>query len=93
MMKFRYSHEKNALLLERRAIGFEEIIQSMSGDGLLDIRAHKSKKYPHQKILIVRVLSEVYEVPYVVEEDGGFFLKTFFPSRKARKEFIASDKK
>lgn len=45
-------------------------------------------KYPHQKILYVRILSEVYAVPFVIEANGDFFLKTLFPSRKARKTLL-----
>ena len=44
-------------------------------------------KYPDQKILYVRILEEVYAVPFIEEKDC-FFLKTLFPTRKARKEFL-----
>jgi hypothetical protein len=55
----------------------------------LDIRKHHNEeKYPNQKILYVRVLDEVYSVPYIEEDGNHIFLKTLFPSRKARKEFL-----
>lgn len=87
-MNFKYNYEKNFQLLETRGIGFEEIIQAISEGNILDIRKHPNElKYPEQKILYVRVLEEVYAVPFIEEKDC-FFLKTLFPTRKARKEFL-----
>ena len=88
-MDFKYNYEKNSQLLETRGIGFEEIIQAISEGNILDIRKHPNElKYPDQKILYVRVLEEVYAVPFIEEEKDCFFLKTLFPTRKARKEFL-----
>lgn len=88
-MHFKYDYEKNARLVKGRGIGFEEIINAIAAGNLLEIRAHHNlSKYPNQKILYVRVLQEVYAVPYVEEENNTIFLKTLFPSRKARKEFL-----
>ena len=76
-------------MLEARGIGFEEIIQAISEGNILDIRKHPNElKYPDQKILYVRVLEEVYAVPFIKEEKDCVFLKTLFPTRKARKEFL-----
>jgi hypothetical protein len=88
-MQFKYNYEKNALLLAERGVGFEEIIQAISDGNLLDIKLHyNQKKYPNQRILYVRLLAEVFAVPFVEEKNGDFFLKTLFPSRKARKAFL-----
>ena len=87
-MNFKYNYEKNSQLLETRGLGFEEIIQAISEGNILDIRKHPNElKYPEQKILYVRILEEVYAVPFIEEKDC-FFLKTLFPTRKARKEFL-----
>ena len=87
-LNFKYNYDKNSQLLETRGIGFEEIIQAIAEGNILDIRKHPNDlKYPDQKILYVRILEEVYAVPFVEEKDC-FFLKTLFPTRKARKEFI-----
>ena len=87
-MNFKYNYEKNFQLLETRGIGFEEIIQAISEGNILDIRKHPNElKSPDQKILYVRILEEVYAVPFIEEKDC-FFLKTLFPTRKARKEFL-----
>ena len=88
-MRFRYSYEKNSKLLQERGIGFEEIICAISEGNLLDILHHYNQdRYPGQKILYVRVLQDVYAVPYVEEDDGCIFLKTLFASRKARKKYL-----
>ena len=87
-LNFKYNYDKNSQLLETRGIGFEEIIQAIAEGNILDIRKHPNElKYPDQKILYVRILEEVYAVPFIEEKDC-FFLKTLFPTRKARKEFI-----
>lgn len=88
-MDFKYNHEKNALLCETRGIGFDEIIQAILNGNILDIKEHaNTHQYPNQKILYVRILEEVYAVPFIIEENGDFFLKTLYPSRKARKAFL-----
>jgi hypothetical protein len=45
-------------------------------------------KYPNQNILYVRILEDVYAVPFIEEENGCIFLKKLFPSRKARKQLL-----
>lgn len=88
-MRFKYNFEKNALLLLERGVSFDEIIQAIGDGNLLDVRDHyNQKKFPKQKILYVRLLNEVYAVPFIEEKNGDFFLKTLFPSRKARKYFL-----
>ncbi len=88
-MQFRYNQEKNAMLIAKRGIGFEEIIEAIQQGNLLDITFHHNKAaYPHQKILHVRCLNQIYLVPYVEEEDRTFFLKTLYPSRKATKKWF-----
>ncbi|MFM8453452.1 MAG: hypothetical protein ACKOAD_00420 [Gammaproteobacteria bacterium] len=86
-MLFNYNHEKNAWLLENRNIGFDEIIHSITQGNLLDIKENTNPKYPNQGLMYVRVIDEVYVVPFVIEAGGVLFLKTLFPSRKARKYY------
>ncbi len=88
-MQFRYNYEKNAQLLAERGVGFEEIIHAISAGNLLGISDHYNlKKYPNQKILYIRISDEVFVVPYVQEQGDQVFLKTLFPSRKAKKLFL-----
>ncbi len=83
---FSWDKEKNALLKESRGIGFEEIVEAIANQKLLDVYDHPNEeRYPNQKIYVVEALEYIYLVPFVKNEDGTIFLKTIIPSRKARK--------
>lgn len=84
-MIFRFNEEKNRKLISERGIGFAELI----ADGeILGSEFHPNReKYPNQMILYIEAKNEIYCAPYVIETDGTLFLKTIFPSRKARKKF------
>jgi hypothetical protein len=65
-----------------------EAIEIAIEDGhLLDDVPHPdSTKFPGQRLLIVKVGEQVCVVPYVI--DGGTrFLKTIYPSRKAKRAY------
>lgn len=49
---------------------------------------HNPEKYPGQNIMYVMFLQKIYLVPYVVERDGAYFLKTIYPSQKAGRQFL-----
>src|SRR6266568_1702060 len=86
--RYSFSSEKNALLKQERGISFDEIIAAIQSGQILDIIKHPNKKkYPNQEIMIVNVKGYAYIVPFVEECDGGFFLKTAYPSRKAKKYY------
>lgn len=95
-MQFRYSYKKNAKLLEdgNRQIGFDEIIAAMLEGKVLAVTDHFNKEqYPNQKIAYVHILDMVYVVPFIEEGKDSIFLKTAYPSRKARDLFFPQDKK
>ena len=55
---------------------------------VLDIRDHpNSERYAHQRQYVVKIDGYAWVVPFVFEGDN-IFLKTFFPSRQATKEYI-----
>jgi len=85
-MKFRFSEEKNDKLIAERGIGFQEIIEK--GKVLSSSSHPNQERYPNQYIYYIEVNDEIYVVPYVVEDDKTLFLKTIFPSRKARKKLL-----
>lgn len=88
-MQFRYNHEKNAQLELGRGISFEEIIDATLAGNILDIGIHPNQtRYSGQLIMHVRIDDEIYSVPFVIESDGTFFLKTIYANRKARKKFL-----
>ena len=50
-----------------------------------------AKKYPNQKIFIVKLSEYIYLIPFV-EDSEKVFLKTIYPSRKATKKFLKPSK-
>ncbi len=96
MKPFRWNVDKNEALQKERHVSFEAMVVAIETDGLLDVLAHpNTKKYAHQKVLIVTRDGYVYLVP-MVEEKEYFFLKTIIPSRKATRDYLspgASDEK
>lgn len=85
---FDWSAEKNEALKLERDISFEDILVAIEAGELLDILEHPNKKrYPNQKILVVKILNYVYLVPFV-EDEQKYFLKTIFPSRKMTKKYL-----
>jgi uncharacterized DUF497 family protein len=93
-VKFKFNKEKNEKILQIRGIGFEEIIAAIQIGNLVDVMEHhNASKYPNQEILYVKVQDNIYMVPYIIEADGTFFLKTLYPSRKATKRYMKNNLK
>ncbi|MFA6408819.1 MAG: DUF4258 domain-containing protein [Gammaproteobacteria bacterium] len=91
---YEYSVDKNNQLIAERHISFEEIVAALNNGQLLDIVDHPNKvKYPNQKIYVLQVNGYVYMVPFVKIDSNAVFLKTIFPSRKAKKRYEVSNEK
>lgn len=88
--KFDYSIEKSLVLKESRGIGFEDVIEAINKGQLLDDIGHfNKKKYPNQKILVVKLKNYVYAVPYVIDKKRKTkFLKTIYPNRMLTKTYL-----
>lgn len=89
--KFDYSEEKDLILRETRGLGFSDIIEEINKGNLLDDIDHfNKKKYPNQRIFIVKVKSKVYAVPYIKDRVKKVtFLKTFYPNRRLKKKYLS----
>jgi uncharacterized DUF497 family protein len=85
--KIEWSKNKNIYLIRVRGVGFEDVINKILENKIIDIIDHPNKtKYPNQKIIYLGINNYIYYVPYV--EDGNkIFLKTIIPSRKANKKY------
>ena len=57
---------------------------------MLDLLPHPTRA--HRRLLILNIERYAYVVPFVLEEDGSWFLKTVFPSRKHTAIYIESKK-
>lgn len=87
-----WDEEKNEWLKEERSVSFEDVVIALDQDGELDRIDHPDpKKYPNQKILIIKIENYAFLVPYVEDEEKVFF-KTIIPSRKATKKYLAGKK-
>ncbi|MBN1760540.1 MAG: BrnT family toxin [Chitinispirillaceae bacterium] len=88
MKIFKWNAEKNEILLQKRGITFEEIIQKIeSGSKYIETVHPNTIKYPNQRIIIVEIEEYVYLVPCVIK-GNEYFLKTIIPSRKATKKYL-----
>lgn len=90
MKPVRFSEEKDRWLIEKRGIGFKEISQKIIKRRMIRIIKHPNKKkFPKQKMFLVRVKDYIFIVPFI-EEENYIFLKTVYPSRKYIKKYIKS---
>ena len=86
-MNFEWNNDKNELLKEQRGICFEDVVIAINEDGILDIIKHPNqKKYPRQKIYILKINAYIYMVPFTIQNEI-IFLKTIIPSRKMKKVY------
>ncbi|MEK7597741.1 MAG: toxin [Patescibacteria group bacterium] len=86
MKEFRFNEKKNNYLKLTRGVDFEVVIKIIKNDKKVKAIAHPNKKrYPKQRIFLVRIKKHIYAVPFI-EEDDYIFLKTIYPSSKYTKE-------
>jgi uncharacterized DUF497 family protein len=89
MKDIRWDRLKNEKLQSERGVSFEAVLVAMIQGNTLDDAIHPNQeKYPHQRLLIVKIDEYAYLVPYV-ETDTEIFLKTIIPSRKATKQYLS----
>jgi len=90
-----YSQEKNLILKETRGVCFEDAIKAIGkGKILADIKHKNKKKYPNQKILVIKIKKYIYAIPYVINpKTKAVFFKTIYPSRVLTKKYLKKEKK
>jgi len=76
-----WSQDKNLELMKTRGITFDRLLKSK----FIGIEAHPRK--PYQRYMVFEYRKYIWIVPYVSCE-GGYFLKTAFPSRKHTKKYL-----
>ena len=71
---------------------FEDVLFALQAGDLLDDGLHPNvEKYPHQRMLVVKIGDYACLVPYVETQDE-IFLKTIVPSRKATRKYLRGAK-
>ena len=81
---FEVGLRKSDLLKMERGVTFEDLVAAIREGHALDTIDNPSSKRTLQVLLIVNFQNEIWCIPSV-EENGGFFMKTAYPSRKYRK--------
>ncbi len=82
-----FNEEKNLLLKATRGVNFEDVIQAIEKNKVLDDIKHTSKK--RQRVMVIKIRNYAYAVPYVLDkEKGTIFLKTMYPSRVLTRKYL-----
>src|SRR3990167_10082474 len=86
---YEFSAEKNNILIEKRRIGFKDVIVAIHNGKVLEvINHHNQTRYPNQKVYVVDINHYICEVPFVRTDRDTIFLKTIFRSRKLTKKYL-----
>lgn len=84
-MIIKWNEEKNNLLKEIRDVSFEQVVEEIAN--YRNTEPEINPAHPHQFITFVKINDYPYAVPFVVDDEGNWFLKTIYPSRKAKRRF------
>ena len=85
---FEWDEAKNKILKQNRQISFEQITKAIKRGNLIASLPHyNQKRYPNQKIYLVKFRNYVYLIPYIQANEKSF-LKTIFASRKFTKKLL-----
>ena len=88
MKDVNWNNEKSSLLMKERGISFEMVKYFIEREDYLDILEHPNQeKYPGQRIFVLEIDDYIYCVPFV-ESENEIFLKTIYPSRVLKKEYL-----
>lgn len=93
--KIEFSEEKNLILKETREVSFDDVLDAIGkGEILDDIQHPNKKKYPKQKILVIKINNYIYAIPYIINKaTKTIFLKTVYPSRILTKKYLKGESK
>jgi len=89
----KWNAEKEKQLQEdetRSRVSFSDCVIAIEEGRVLNNLAHPTRE--NQRMLILNIEDYAYVVPYVLEEDGSWFLKTVFPSRKHTALYLTREK-
>ncbi len=72
------------MLKNTRNISFEQVAEEIAAGRYSSPKMNPT--HPHQFITVVMLNDYPCVVPFVKEDDGGWFLKTIYPSRKMKRK-------
>lgn len=85
--KVRFDPEKALVVKEKHGIDMESVRQEILAGRFDGDEVKNQEGHPGQRMFLVLLNGYVHCVPYVVEPDGTFFLKTAFRSRVYQRRF------
>lgn len=77
-----WNAEKNEWLKNNRFISFEQVLEEIEHGRFIGPEENPSRE--GQKRIIVKINEYSYVVPFVIDNNGNWFLKTAYPSRKQK---------
>jgi hypothetical protein len=84
---YRWNEDKNSILKATRGYSFEDAVEVLSKEGVVDHYKHPlNDKYPNQYIYVISLGGYIHYIPYVRDGDT-IFLKNIIPSRKLHKHY------
>lgn len=81
-MEIKWSEIKNEVLKETREVSFEQVEEEIQKGAFIGPEDNPSRE--NQKRIIVKLDGYPCAVPFVIEQDGSWFLKTIYPCRKMK---------
>ena len=84
-MGITWDDDKNDHLKKTRGISFEEVAKLILEKRYIDILQHP--KHGNQRLFPIPIKGYIHVVPFVIDEDHNFVLKTVFRSRKFQKTY------
>lgn len=89
----KFNEEKNQVLLATRGICFDNVIEAIKNNDVLANKKHHNQKFKHEYILVIKIETYAYAVPYVINPaKQEIFLKTIYPSRALTRKYIQGEK-
>ncbi len=92
MARFDWNSEKEQKLQaekSRNGVTFADCVVAIADGRILDVRPHPTNS--HQRLAILNIENYAYVVPFVIQDDGTWFLKTLFPSRKETARYLMKE--
>lgn len=87
-LNIQWNEEKAAALREQYGVSFDDVVPLIENAAWIDdVPHHNQERYPGQRIYVVELTGYAYLVPYM-PYPGGIFLKTLYPSRKAKRDYL-----
>ena len=81
-MEIFWNTEKNTLLMETRHVSFEMVLDKIVKKDFIGPELNPARN--DQFRIIVHFDGYPFIVPFVIDSEGNWFLKTIYPSRKEK---------